>query len=281
MGNIIVIRIPDPDGDIFQSIIEAIQNENIQPTSISQFEFPVINIGEIKIFPAQRRVVKAGKQIHLNYGEFSMLCCMAKSPGQVFMRKAIRRGDLFYADLNPVVGSEQGGIRPVLVIQNDVGNHFSPTVVAAAITSRKAKNSLPTKLLITTAAQQLLTGKMTLAALRAEMTRIASQLPEYETVCAMYGVGETTAAQLMAEIGDVRRFPRRSSIVGFAGVDPGIDESGKHSAKSVPTTKRGSPHLRKTLYQIVCTYLKSLQQMSRSTSSSIRNVQKASHISFT
>ena len=64
------------------------------------------------------------------------------------MRKAFRRGDLFYADLNPVVGSEQGGIRPVLVIQNDVGNHFSPTVVAAAITSRKAKNSLPTHILL-------------------------------------------------------------------------------------------------------------------------------------
>ena len=64
------------------------------------------------------------------------------------MRKAIRRGDLFYADLNPVAGSEQGGIRPVLVIQNDVGNHFSPTVVAAAITSRKAKNSLPTHILL-------------------------------------------------------------------------------------------------------------------------------------
>ena len=113
-----------------------------------------------------------------------------------------------------------------------------------------------TKLLITTAAQQLLAGKMTLAALRAEMTRLAMQLPEYNTVRAMYGVGETTAAQLMAEIGDVRRFPRRSSIVGFAGVDPGVDDSGKHSAKSVPTTKRGSPHLRKTLYQIVCTYLR-------------------------
>lgn len=54
----------------------------------------------------------------------------------------------YYADLNPVVGSEQGGIRPVLVIQNDVGNHFSPTVVAAAITSRKAKNSLPTHILL-------------------------------------------------------------------------------------------------------------------------------------
>ena len=64
------------------------------------------------------------------------------------MRKAIRRGDLFYADLNPVVGSEQGGIRPVLVVQSDVGNHFSPTVVAAAITSRKAKNSLPTHILL-------------------------------------------------------------------------------------------------------------------------------------
>ena len=58
------------------------------------------------------------------------------------------RSVLFYADLNPVVGSEQGGIRPVLVIQNDVGNHFSPTVVAAAITSRKAKNSLPTHILL-------------------------------------------------------------------------------------------------------------------------------------
>ena len=64
------------------------------------------------------------------------------------MRKAIRRGDLFYADLNPVVGSEQGGIRPVLIIQNNVGNHFSPTVVAAAITSRKSKNSLPTHILM-------------------------------------------------------------------------------------------------------------------------------------
>lgn len=72
----------------------------------------------------------------------------------------------------------------------------------------------------------------------------------------MYGVGETTAAQLMAEIGDVRRFPRRSSIVGFAGVDPAVDQSGKHETQSTSTTKRGSPHLRKTLYQIVCTYLR-------------------------
>ena len=93
------------------------------------------------------------------------------------------------------------------------------------------------KLLIVTVAQQLLAGKITLATLRTEMTRLVSQLPEYETVRAMYGAGETTAAQLMTEIRDVRRFPRRSAIVGFAGVDPGVDESGKHSAKRVPTTK--------------------------------------------
>ena len=57
---------------------------------------------------------------------------------------AVRRGDIFYADLSPVVGSEQGGLRPVLIIQNDVGNRYSPTVIAAAITSRMGKTKLPT-----------------------------------------------------------------------------------------------------------------------------------------
>lgn len=56
----------------------------------------------------------------------------------------IKRGDIFYADLSPVVGSEQGGLRPVLIIQNDVGNRYSPTVIAAAITSRMGKSRLPT-----------------------------------------------------------------------------------------------------------------------------------------
>ena len=56
----------------------------------------------------------------------------------------IKRGDMFYADLSPVVGSEQGGIRPVLIIQNDMGNKYSPTVIAAAITSQVNKNKLPT-----------------------------------------------------------------------------------------------------------------------------------------
>lgn len=59
----------------------------------------------------------------------------------------IKRGDIYYADLNPTVGCEQGGVRPVLIIQNNVGNHFSPTVIAAAITSRR-KKAMPTHVLM-------------------------------------------------------------------------------------------------------------------------------------
>ena len=60
------------------------------------------------------------------------------------MLTVIRRGDIYYADLSPVIGSEQGGIRPVLIVQNDVGNKYSPTVIAAAITSQINKAKLPT-----------------------------------------------------------------------------------------------------------------------------------------
>ena len=60
----------------------------------------------------------------------------------------IKRGDIYYADLSPVVGSEQGGLRPVLIVQNDVGNRFSPTVIAAAITSQTGKARLPTHIAI-------------------------------------------------------------------------------------------------------------------------------------
>lgn len=56
----------------------------------------------------------------------------------------IKRGDIYYADLSPVIGSEQGGLRPVLIVQNDIGNRYSPTVIAAAITSRMTKTRLPT-----------------------------------------------------------------------------------------------------------------------------------------
>lgn len=56
----------------------------------------------------------------------------------------VRRGELYYADLSPVVGSEQGGVRPVLVVQNDIGNKYSPTIIAAAVTSQLSKAKLPT-----------------------------------------------------------------------------------------------------------------------------------------
>lgn len=60
------------------------------------------------------------------------------------MKVIIKRGDIYYADLSPVIGSEQGGVRPVLVVQNDIGNKYSPTIIAAAITSQINKAKLPT-----------------------------------------------------------------------------------------------------------------------------------------
>ena len=74
----------------------------------------------------------------------------------------IRRGDIFYADLSPVVGSEQGGIRPVLIIQNDIGNRHSPTVICAAITSRMNKAKLPTHVEIDAGKYQIVKNSVVL-----------------------------------------------------------------------------------------------------------------------
>ena len=63
-------------------------------------------------------------------------------------KKLVKRGEIYYADLSPVIGSEQGGVRPVLILQNDVGNHYSPTVIIAAITTQVQKNNLPTHVLL-------------------------------------------------------------------------------------------------------------------------------------
>ena len=75
----------------------------------------------------------------------------------------IKIGDMFYADLSPVVGSEQGGIRPVLIVQNDTGNKYSPTVIAAAITSQIGKNKLPTHIEIDSKEVGLKTDSIVLA----------------------------------------------------------------------------------------------------------------------
>ena len=112
------------------------------------------------------------------------------------------------------------------------------------------------KLLITTACAQLTSANQGLAMIKAELLRLSALMPEYEPVKLLYGVGEITAAQLMAEIGDVRRFDNRNSLIAFAGIDPSTYQSGKYDSKSSKSSKRGSPHLRKTLFQVVATYLK-------------------------
>jgi transposase len=111
------------------------------------------------------------------------------------------------------------------------------------------------KLLITSAAAELTAATRTLMTIKAEVIRLAAQLPEWETVRSMYGAGEITSSQLMAELGDVRRFNNRGSIVAFAGIDPEVNQSGSYQRESNPASKRGSPHLRKTLFQVVSAYL--------------------------
>ena len=83
------------------------------------------------------------------------------------------------------------------------------------------------------------------------MNETASKLPEYPIVMAMKGVGPSLGPQLMAEIGDVTRFTHKGAIAAFAGVDPGVNDSGDYSQKSVQASKHGSPALRKTLFQIM------------------------------
>ena len=112
------------------------------------------------------------------------------------------------------------------------------------------KDSL-TKVMIQEAITQLNTVSRTVEVFRAEMKRLAQQLPEYPVVMAMYGVGDSLGPQLMAEIGDVRRFAHKGSLTAFAGVDPGANQSGSHEAKSTSASKRGSPELRKTLFLVM------------------------------
>lgn len=110
--------------------------------------------------------------------------------------------------------------------------------------------SLPdsTKIIVTQAIVQLQAIEETLSALKKEMHRLASVLPEYETVMSMYGVGEVLGPQLIAEIGDVTRFKSKKSLVAFAGIDSPADQSGQVDNKSKAITKRGSASLRKTLF---------------------------------
>ena len=91
----------------------------------------------------------------------------------------VKRGDIFYADLSPVIGSEQGGVRPVLILQNDIGNKHSPTVICAAITSQINKAKLPTHIEITTTQYALVKDSVILL----EQIRTADKKRLKEKIC--------------------------------------------------------------------------------------------------
>lgn len=113
-----------------------------------------------------------------------------------------------------------------------------------------------TKQLVEQSIAQINVMGTTLASLRQEMQQLASLLPEYLTVMAMCGVGNVLGPQLMAEIGDIHRFSRKQSIIAFAGVDAPPFQSGKYEATDRSISKRGSPSLRKTLFQVMVCLLK-------------------------
>ena len=129
----------------------------------------------------------------------------------------------------------------------------------------KAKELVPvlpkddiTKLIIKQAIDQLNNASATVEKLRKLMNETAAKLPEYPVVMQMKGVGPSLGPQLMAEIGDVMRFTHRNAITAFADVDPGVNESSSYAQKSVPTSKRGSAELRKTLFQIMDVLIKTM-----------------------
>lgn len=128
----------------------------------------------------------------------------------------------------------------------------------AATFHEEARELVPTlpkdegsKVLIKSAIDQLNAVSRTVEVLRTEMNRLAVLLPEYPVVMSMYGVGPSLGPQLMAEIGDVRRFAHRGALAAFAGVDPSANQSGTMERKSNPSSKRGSPYLRKTLFVVM------------------------------
>jgi len=112
-----------------------------------------------------------------------------------------------------------------------------------------------TKLLITHAIAQVNAVGESIAVVAHEMHNLAKKLPEYDVVMAFRGVGEVLGSQLIAEIGDIYRFPKKSSLIRFAELEPVNNQSGDYGGKR-PISKQGSPHLRKTLFQVMDCLLK-------------------------
>ena len=117
-----------------------------------------------------------------------------------------------------------------------------------------------TKLIVKQAVDQLNIASQTVEELRILMNKTASKLPEYPVVMEMKGVGPSLGPQLMAEIGDVTRFTHKGAMTAFAGVDPGVNQSGTYDQRSVHASKRGSSTLRKTLFQVMDALIKTKPQ---------------------
>jgi transposase len=137
---------------------------------------------------------------------------------------------------------------------------FSEADVAAIhAMSRENVTTLPktdfTKMLVADAAEHVLQISIRVEKLRAEMIRIAKQMPEYPAVIKIYGVGETLAAKLIGEVGDVRRFENKRSLAAYAGVDPDKDDSGKKVSISGKISRSGDALIRKAVFQAVDVYL--------------------------
>ena len=142
-------------------------------------------------------------------------------------------------------------------------HHYNFSQAKALEIYRKADDQITllpkdalTKTLVQQAVIQLNTVSATTAKLKQEMNTLASQLPEYPVIMAMYGVGDTLGPQLMAEIGDVTRFKHHNALTAFAGVDPGANQSNEKENKHNKTSKRGSASLRRTLFLVLDCILK-------------------------
>lgn len=145
------------------------------------------------------------------------------------------------------------------------GYNFSPDKAADIYVSACGHIGLfpknnSTKMIITNAIQQLNQIEETIRSFQVEMEKLSSLLPEYEVVRSLYGVGSVYCSQLIAEIGDIDRFASKKTLIGYAGIDAPPYQSGTMNVSSRSISKRGSPDLRKTLFQIMTVILQNSPQ---------------------
>ena len=137
---------------------------------------------------------------------------------------------------------------------------LSTAAHACAVNAASLPKSPTSKLLIQQQVAQLKAVSQSVAAFQQEMLRLSQQLPEFDTVMEMYGVGPSLGPQLMAEIGDIRRFSSKKLLIAFAGIEPQPNDSGKIVGNDSGISKVGSAVLRRTLFLIMTVILKTQPQ---------------------